>query len=135
MGQYLKANYFVSGLGTVVRGIIPFLFDLLSGTGLALSNRVNGFKVRWVRQHGDMNWVISPKVEVHRGGQMREYVADGGRVLWELAEAAHFAVHELKRTKPRLSEVGFNPSNSRSRGKTRSSTMFHHFKSVWSLRE
>lgn len=37
------------------------------------------------------------KIQLHRGGEVGQDIADGWRVVRELAEATHLAEHELER--------------------------------------
>lgn len=94
---YLQTDNSVPRPGAVLWRVVSFLFELLPGSRLALSHRVDGFQVRRVGQHGDVKGVTGPEIQLHRGCEVGEDVADGRRGVRELAEAAHLAEHELER--------------------------------------
>lgn len=94
---YLQTDDLVPWLGVVFGRVVPFFPELLPGSGFALSHGVDGFKMRWVGQHGDMKGVFGSKIQLHRRGEVGEDVTDGRRGVGELAEAAHLTEHKLER--------------------------------------
>lgn len=97
MVTYLQADDLVARLSVVFRGIVSFLAQLLPGSGFALSHRVDSLEVRWVGQHGHVKRTRRSEIQLHRGGEVGQDIADGWRVVRELAEAPHLAEHELER--------------------------------------
>lgn len=99
--RYLQTDDLVARLGRVFRRVVAFFSELLPGSGFALSYRVDRLEVRWVGQHGHVKRTPGSKIQLHRGGEVGQHVADGWRAVGELAEAAHLAEHELEKEKAR----------------------------------